>query len=193
MYYSSLILLLRSTRMRSPRSGLDTGSAIHCSIAGGIQAGSVGRNQFAGSLLLNPCSRPLDSSSASTAPVSEHRVIFSMLTVAPRAAAIRLIAATSVVQSEHDELYPFRQMATDPALSTQIRTGLLRQMADPLARQMSGPTSSKADNFFRSCRPSSDLILLLIFLPQGTMNQKFGPTPPVPCPIDIMEPPAASV
>jgi hypothetical protein len=59
-----------------------------------------------------------------------------MLTVAPRAAAMRLIAATSVVQSEHEELYPFCQMAPDPALSTQIRTGLLRLMFDLLALRL---------------------------------------------------------
>jgi hypothetical protein len=84
-FHSSFILSFRSVRIRWPRSGLATGSAIHCSIAGGIQAGSTGSDHVAGSLFLNPCRRPLESSSASTAPVSERRVIFSMLTVAPRA------------------------------------------------------------------------------------------------------------
>ncbi len=79
-------------------------------------------------------------------------------------------------------------MATDPALSTQIFTGLLRQACAALAIQMRGPTSSRAESFFLSCFPSAARMLLLIFRPQGTMNQKLGPTPPVPCPIDIMDP-----
>lgn len=191
--HSSKILPARSFRICWPRSGVATGLAIHLRMAGGTQAGSLGSGQSTGSLALNLWSLPFDSSSASVAPVPSHLVILSMETDAPMAAATRPMAATRVVQSGHVELYPFRHIATDPELSTHMRTGLLRQRDVALEMQMSGPTSSSADNFLLSCRPSTVRIPLLIFRPHGTMNQKFGPMPPVPCPTDSDEPPAASV
>ena len=111
--------------MRSPWSAVATGSAIHCKMLGGIQAGSLGRVQSEGSLSQNLSILPFDSSSARVEPTLEHLVTFWMNSWVPKADATLLMAATKVVQSEQEELYPFFQIATEPALSTQIVTGRL--------------------------------------------------------------------
>ena len=87
-----------SRSMRSPSRLSAAGFAIHANMLGGIQAGSVLTGQLAGSFRLKAKYLPLDSSSASSEPVSEQRVIFSIATVQPAAVATVLIAMTRVVQ-----------------------------------------------------------------------------------------------
>ena len=89
---------LMSCSMRSPRRPSAAGLAIHANMLGGIQAGSTLMGQLAGSFRLNAKYRPLDSSSASSEPVLEHRVIFSIATVQPAAVATVLMAVTRVEQ-----------------------------------------------------------------------------------------------
>ncbi len=67
----------------------------------GIRAGSVRIAQSAGSFLLKAPNLPLDNSSASSAPVLEHRATFSIVSQQPAAAATLPIAVTSVVHSWH--------------------------------------------------------------------------------------------
>jgi hypothetical protein len=59
-------------------------------------------------------------------------------------------------------------MPTDPALSTQTRTGLRLQNRRPALMHMSGPTSSRADNFLLSRFPSAPFMPQFIRLPHGT-------------------------
>jgi hypothetical protein len=67
----------------------------------GIQSGSALMIQLVGSLRLNARNLPFDNSSASSDPVSEHLVIFSMVTEHHAAVLTTLIAFTSVVQRPH--------------------------------------------------------------------------------------------
>lgn len=83
----------------------------------------------------------VDSSSARTAPTTDGLVILSMVNVQPRAAATLPMARTRVEHRGQLELYPFLQMPTEPALSTQTRTGRKRQYCRPALMQISGPTS----------------------------------------------------
>jgi len=85
----------------SPSPASWTGLWIHLRIDGGIQAGSWFTVQVLGSLALKSVNRPLDKKSARVAPSLEHRVIFSMVTVQPMAAATLPMAATSVVHKAH--------------------------------------------------------------------------------------------
>jgi hypothetical protein len=135
----------------------------------------------------------VDSSSARTAPTTDGLVILSMVNVQPRAAATLPMARTRVEHRGQLELYPFLQMPTEPALSTQTRTGRKRQYCRPALMQISGPTSSRADNWLLSRFPSSALIPKLMRLPHGTRNQNGPPTPPMPCPEKREDPPEASV
>ncbi len=73
-------------------------------MAGGIQAGASGRTKSVGNLRRNLSNFPFDSSSARTAASPVLRVIFSMYTVAPRAAATRPMAFTSAVERAQEEL-----------------------------------------------------------------------------------------
>ncbi len=184
---------LMSCSMRSPSRLSAAGFAIHANMLGGIQAGSVLMGQLAGSFRLKAKYLPLDSSSASSEPVLEQQVIFSIATVQPAAVATVLIALTRVEQRLQRVLYPFHQMPTEPALSTQIRTGRPLHVAWSADTQISGPTSSRADIFLHSLRPSVCFAPELIFRPQGTRNQKRPPMPPELCPGDRADPPEASV
>lgn len=67
----------------------------------GIQAGSVLIGQLGGNLRLKAWNRPLDNSSASSEPVSEHLVILSIVTRHSAALLTTLMAFASVVQSPH--------------------------------------------------------------------------------------------
>ena len=87
-----------SRSMRSPSRLSAAGFAIHANMLGGIQAGSVLAGQLAGNFRLKAKYLPLDSSSASSEPVLEHRVIFSIATVQPAAVATVLMAVTRVEQ-----------------------------------------------------------------------------------------------
>jgi hypothetical protein len=93
-----LLWFWMSRSILSPSRLSAAGFAIHARMLGGIQAGSVLMCQLAGSLRLKAKYLPLDSSSASSEPVSEQRVIFSIATVQPAAVATVLIAETRVVQ-----------------------------------------------------------------------------------------------
>jgi hypothetical protein len=62
-------------------------------------------------------------------PSFEHRRILSMVTRHPVAAATLPMAVTRVVHSLQRVLYPLRHTATEPALSTHIRIGMLEQFA----------------------------------------------------------------
>jgi hypothetical protein len=126
-------------------------------------------------------------------PVLEHLVIFSMDIVQSVAVATLLMAFTSVVHSPHRVLYPFFQMPMAPELSTQTLRGFPRQFAKSAATQMIGPTSSRAESFLHSRRPSALRAPELILRPQGTRNQNLPPMPPVPCPGDSSDPPDSSV
>jgi hypothetical protein len=90
--------------------------------------------------------------------LSEHLAILSMDNVQPSAAVTLPIALTSVVHSWQEVLYPFLHMPTEPELSTQIRTGRLRQLFLAAETQTSGPTSSRADNFLLKRFPSVPLM-----------------------------------
>jgi hypothetical protein len=68
---------------------------------GGIQAGCSFMGQLSGSFRLNAGNLPFDSSSASSAPVLEHRVIFCMVIGQPMAAAMVPMAVTKVEHSPH--------------------------------------------------------------------------------------------
>ena len=157
-----------SCRILSPRLGSSRGLWIHPSMKGGIHAGSTSMSQPSGSLARNAWNLPFDSSSARMAPSWLHRVIFSMLTLHPIAAATLPMADTSVVQSRHLVLYPFLQMPTHPALSTQMRTGQRRQCCRPALTHMRGPTNSRADNFRLMRLPSAAFTLLFIRGLHGT-------------------------
>ncbi len=89
---------LMSCSMRLPSRLSAAGFAIHANMLGGIQAGSVLTGQLAGSFRLKAKNLPLDSLSASSEPVLEQRVIFSIATVQPAAVATVLIAVTRVEQ-----------------------------------------------------------------------------------------------
>ena len=128
-----------------------------------------------------------------TAPVPEHRVIFSMVTRQPIPAATVAMAFTRVVLSPQLLLYPFFQIRTDPMLSTHIRTGLPRHHRCPAVTHTSGPTSSKADSFLLNFFPSSALTPQFIFLAQGTWAHQPMLTAPDPRPTPLSDPPAASV
>ena len=160
---------------------------------GGIQAGSSEISQLPGSFLLKAAKRPLESSSARMEPSFEHRRILSMVTRHLVAAATLPIAVTKVVHSLQRVLYPLRHTATEPELSTQIRTGLFEQLYWSALMQMRGPTNSRAESFLLSRFPSLSLTPVFIFFPHGTKNQNFPPMPPVPCPGERPEPPDASV
>jgi hypothetical protein len=64
-------------------------------------------------------------------------------------------------------LYPFFQMATDPALSTQQVACVFANFQCPAATATSGPISSKADNFRPTFFPSTRQPPALIFFGQG--------------------------
>jgi hypothetical protein len=81
-----------SRRMQSPRPWSAAGFAIQARILGGIQAGKVLMGQLSGSFRLKAKNLPFDSSLASSEPVSEQRVIFSIATGQPAAVATVLIA-----------------------------------------------------------------------------------------------------
>jgi hypothetical protein len=84
-------------------------------------------------------------------------------------------------------------MPSDPALSTQMRTGKPRHVFWSAARHISGPTSSRADIFLHSLHLSVCLAPELIFCPHGTKNQKRPPMPPVLWSVERAEPPDTSV
>jgi hypothetical protein len=169
-----------SFRIRSPKSGSAAGRAIQARMLGGIQAGASSICQVVGNFRLNAANLPFDSSSAKIDPSSEHLVILSMDTLQPLAAAMRLMATTSVLQSWHLLLYPFLQTPTDPELSTQILIGFPAQTSRLALTHMSGPTSSNADSFLLKRRPSANFAPEFIFCPQGTKNQNRPPMPPQP-------------
>jgi hypothetical protein len=102
------------------------------------------------------------------APSDEHLVIFVMCSWQPALAATVAIAFTSVLHSSQEVLYPFSQILTEPALSTQIWTAVPLQEAKLAATQMSGPTSSSADSFRLNFFPSVCFTPQLIFRGQGT-------------------------
>ncbi len=66
---------------------------------GGIQAGCSFMSQLSGNFLLKAGNRPFDNSSASSAPVLEHRVIFCMVIEQPMSAATVPMAVTKVEHS----------------------------------------------------------------------------------------------
>jgi hypothetical protein len=117
-----------SARILLPREMSSFGPAIQARMLGGIQAGSGDISQVSGRFLLKAAKRPLESSSASMEPSFEHRRILSMVTRHPVAAATLPIAVTKVVHSLQRVLYPLRHTATEPELSTQIRTGRFEQV-----------------------------------------------------------------
>ena len=169
-----------SSRILLPRELSSFGSAIQARMLGGIQAGSGEISQVSGSFLLKAAKRPLESSSARMEPSFEHRRILSMVTQHPVVAAATLpIAVTKVVHSLQRVLYPLRHTATEPELSTQIRTGLFEQLYWSALMQMRGPTNSRAESFLLSRFPSLSLTPVFIFFPHGTKNQNFPPMPPV--------------
>jgi hypothetical protein len=71
--------------------------AIQARMLVGIQAGDRFVSQEGGSFRLKASNRPFESSSASSDPVFEHRVIFSIDTGQPACVAIVFIAFTSAV------------------------------------------------------------------------------------------------
>jgi len=93
-----------SLRILSPRERSEAGLSTHARMDGGIQAGSGSLGESSGHLSKKVRKSPLDRSSASLAAVLEHRVILSIVMVQLKAAAIRAMAFTSVVQSMHVEL-----------------------------------------------------------------------------------------
>ena len=93
--------MFKSRRILSPRLQSTVGTAIQAKMLAGIRAGSGLMVQFAGSFLLKAVNLPFDSSSASSAPVFEQRVIFSIVSLQPAAVATLPIAVTSVVHSWH--------------------------------------------------------------------------------------------
>jgi hypothetical protein len=68
---------------------------------GGIQDGCSFMSQLSGNFLLNAGNLPFDSSSASSAPVLEHLVIFCIVIEQPMAAATVPMALTKVAHSPH--------------------------------------------------------------------------------------------
>jgi len=99
---------------------------------------------------------------------------------------------TRVVERKQVVLYPLRQMKTEPALSTQILTGLFVHQRNPLETTTSGPMSSKADIILPSSLQVFDLPPKLIFLDQGRKVHQSSFTAPTPLP-QSLDPPAASV
>jgi hypothetical protein len=182
-----------SARMRWPRRGSAVGWCTQYSRLGGMRAGSSGRVQLGGASFRNAWHLPLESKSASQDPVSEQRVILSTVSRHLMPAATTTMARTNVEHRSQVVLYPLRYMSMAPLLSTHTRTGLPRQASKPAAMHTRGPTSSNAESFLLNRRPSGPRIPELIVLPQGSMYQKFGPTPPEPLPIELVLPPAASV
>ena len=111
----------------------------------------------------------------------EHLVIFTRSTWQPIPAATMAIALTRVVERKQVVLYPLRQMKTEPALSTQILTGLFVHQRNPLETTSSGLMSSKADIILPSSFPVFDLPPKLIFLDQGRKVHQPSFTAPTPC------------
>ena len=158
----------RCPSMREPKSSSGRGKHTHSMRTLGMSTGATAISiPHELHLSRNSWNLAFDTRSARMGPLLEHLVTFRMSTWQPSPAATTLMALTMVVLRLQKLLYPFRQMPTDPALSTQILSGLERHISANMTNPASGPISSKAESFLPTFLPSTFQEPPLTLMDQG--------------------------